>query len=157
MRKDIGKWDCSTNCITGKDPWNILSTDFEPGRINGKEPYSIKTIQVDADQCGPVSNDATAAARTAIQQMKRIPPIRNVIFNPPATIVLWDDGTKTVVKCHDGEFSEEFGFAMAVMRKLYGTRSGFLAQIRNAYRPYLTAKGKRKASDEPSKDQDLTL
>ena len=29
--------------------------------------------------------------------------IKNVIFNPPATIVFWKDGTKTIVKCgeHD--------------------------------------------------------
>lgn len=26
-------------------------------------------------------------------------PIKKVIFNDPATIVLWNDGTKTVVKC----------------------------------------------------------
>ena len=25
--------------------------------------------------------------------------IKNVIFNPPATVVYWSDGTKTVVKC----------------------------------------------------------
>ena len=27
------------------------------------------------------------------------PEIKNVIFNDPATIVFWTDGTKTVVKC----------------------------------------------------------
>lgn len=33
--------------------------------------------------------------------------IDKVIFNPPATIVFWKDGTKTVVKCKEGEeFSE---------------------------------------------------
>ena len=30
-----------------------------------------------------------------------IPDIRKVIFNPPATIVLWADGTKTVVKAQE--------------------------------------------------------
>lgn len=36
--------------------------------------------------------------------------IDRVIFNPPATIVLWDDGTKTVVKCsEDDEWDEEKG------------------------------------------------
>lgn len=33
--------------------------------------------------------------------------IDKVLFNPPATIVFWLDGTKTVVKCKEGEeFSE---------------------------------------------------
>lgn len=36
-----------------------------------------------------------------------LPEIKKVIFNPPATIVFWLDGTKTVVKCKEGEeFSE---------------------------------------------------
>lgn len=40
--------------------------------------------------------------------------IRKVIFNNPATIVLWSDGTKTVVKCGpDDIFDKEKGLAMA--------------------------------------------
>ena len=48
----------------------------------------------------------------------RIPEIKNVIFNDPATIVFWKDGTKTVVKCQDGdEFDPEKGLAMAIAKK----------------------------------------
>lgn len=44
--------------------------------------------------------------------------ITKVIFNPPATIVFWSDNTKTVVKCcHDENFDEEKGIAMAVVKK----------------------------------------
>lgn len=47
--------------------------------------------------------------------------IEKVIFNDPATIVLWSDGTKTVVKCRDGEiFDKHTGFAMCVVKKIYG-------------------------------------
>lgn len=47
--------------------------------------------------------------------------IEKVIFNPPATIVLWLDGTKTIVKCKDGEeFSEWDGIALCLAKKLYG-------------------------------------
>ena len=47
--------------------------------------------------------------------------IEKVIFNPPATIVLWLDGTKTIVKCKDGEeFSEWAGIALCLAKKLYG-------------------------------------
>lgn len=74
---------------------------------------------------------------------------KNVIFNPPATIVEWSDGTKTVVKCHDDEFSEEFGYAMAVMRKIYGSRKEFMAQFKNAYRPYLKPKKSKKTKSKP--------
>lgn len=65
-----------------------------------------------------------------------------VIFNPPATVVYWKDGTKTVVRCKNDEFSEEFGFAMACVRKLYGNHSKFLAQFKDAQRPYLNKRDK---------------
>lgn len=52
--------------------------------------------------------------------------IRKVIFNNPATIVLWSDGTKTVVKCGpDDIFDEEKGLAMAIVKKMAGNDSRF--------------------------------
>ena len=46
--------------------------------------------------------------------------IKKVIFNDPATIVFWNDGSKTVVKCQEGDiFDPEKGLAMAIsMKKL---------------------------------------
>lgn len=49
------------------------------------------------------------------------PEIKKVIFNNPATIVFWSDGTKTVVKCENEEFDQEKGIAMAVAKKFLGT------------------------------------
>lgn len=47
--------------------------------------------------------------------------IKEVIFNEPATIVIWKDGTKTVVKCKEGEeFIKESGLALCVMKKCFG-------------------------------------
>lgn len=44
-------------------------------------------------------------------------PIKKVIFNDPATIVFWEDGTKTIVKCQEGvTFDPEKGLAMAISR-----------------------------------------
>lgn len=41
------------------------------------------------------------------------------MFNDPATIVFWKDGTKTVTKCHAGDtFNKETGLAMCIIRKL---------------------------------------
>lgn len=52
--------------------------------------------------------------------------IKNVIFNDPATIVLWADGTKTVVKCQEGdEYSEEVGLALCFAKKALGNKSNF--------------------------------
>lgn len=41
-----------------------------------------------------------------------------VIYNDPATVVIWPDGTKTVVKAHDGDlYDMRFGLLMALLRK----------------------------------------
>lgn len=46
--------------------------------------------------------------------------IKKVIFNPPATIIFWKDGSKTVVKCNGEAFDPEKGMAMAISRKVLG-------------------------------------
>jgi hypothetical protein len=46
---------------------------------------------------------------------------KKVIFHDPATIVLWDDGTKTVVKCSEGDaYDPEKGFMLCYFKKLLG-------------------------------------
>ena len=60
-----------------------------------------------------------------------IPEIKNVIFNDPATIVFWEDGTKTVVKCQDGdEFDPEKGLAMAIAKKAYGNKGSYCNKLK---------------------------
>lgn len=46
--------------------------------------------------------------------------IKKVIFNDPATIVFWSDGSKTVVKCGENDtFDPEKGLAMAISKKFF--------------------------------------
>lgn len=57
---------------------------------------------------------------------KPIPTIKDVIFNPPATIIIWEDHTKTVVKCGEGDiYDPEKGMAMAISRKALGDRGSY--------------------------------
>ena len=51
--------------------------------------------------------------------------IENVIFNDPATIVFWKDGTKTVVKATNEEFDPEKGLAMAIAKKALGNKHDY--------------------------------
>lgn len=47
--------------------------------------------------------------------------IKSVRFDGPATIVFWEDGTKTVVKCTEKDlFNKETGIAMATLKKIFG-------------------------------------
>ena len=55
------------------------------------------------------------------KKKKVLSNIKKVIFSNPATIVLWNDGTKTVVKCGENEtFDEEKGLAMAIAKRALG-------------------------------------
>lgn len=56
--------------------------------------------------------------------------IKNVIFNPPATIVFWEDGTKTVVKCQNEIFDPEKGLAMAFMKNALGNKSNYFNTVK---------------------------
>lgn len=52
--------------------------------------------------------------------------IENVIFNDPATIVFWKDGTKTVVHAQNGEpYDKEKGLAMAISKKAFGNKRDY--------------------------------
>ena len=52
--------------------------------------------------------------------------ITKVIFNDPATIVLWKDGTKTVVKCQKGDtYDPEKGLAFCIIKKIFGNKGKF--------------------------------
>ena len=54
--------------------------------------------------------------------------IEKVIFNNPATIVLWNDGTKTVVKAQEGDgWDMEKGLAMCIAKKTLGLKKFYKA------------------------------
>lgn len=56
--------------------------------------------------------------------------ISRVIFNNPATIILWADGTKTVAKASKGDaFDPEKGFAVACAKKLLGNGEAFRTEL----------------------------
>lgn len=46
--------------------------------------------------------------------------IKKVIFNYPAIIVFWKDGTKTVVKSNNEPYDKEKGLAMAFIKRMLG-------------------------------------
>lgn len=90
----------------------VYSSDYFLGRVKEISEYldGRQTIIVDLSEMG---------------NRLKLPTIKKVIFNPPATIVLWSDGTKTVVKCQNEAFDREKGLAMAVAKKALGNKSNF--------------------------------
>lgn len=59
--------------------------------------------------------------------------IRNVIYSDAATIVFWNDGTKTVVHCQEGDsWDDEKGVLECIAKKFFGNRGDFNNEIRKA-------------------------
>lgn len=59
---------------------------------------------------------------------ERVDPfdIEKVIFNDPATIVFWADGTKTVVKCGEEDIYDcQTGLLMCIAKKAFGNTGKF--------------------------------
>lgn len=91
---DVAKYSQNDIYITGQAAKDILNSIYGIHSKTLKEEIQMKTK----------SNSACN-------------PIKKVIFNDPATIVFWKDGTKTIVKRQEGaEFDPEKGLAMAICR-----------------------------------------
>ena len=65
------------------------------------------------------------------------PLVEKVIFNNPATIVIWADGTKTVVKCQKNKngkyekYDKEKGLALCYMKKALGNKYDYYSVVKN--------------------------
>lgn len=87
--------------------------------------YGVEGISTRNVATGTIDNASVSTSSTrkvAYNSMWKRTKIKNVIFNDPATIVFWSDGTKTVVKCGENDiYDPEKGLAMAVAKKYLGT------------------------------------
>lgn len=56
---------------------------------------------------------------------------KQVIYNPPATIAIWPDGSKTVVKCDELDtYDPKLGLALCYMKKMMGSSRAFNDALR---------------------------
>lgn len=63
----------------------------------------------------------------------KMPVVKNCYFSDDRTIVLWDDGTKTVVQCQPGDqFDPEKGILAAIAKRAYGNTGKFNDVMRTA-------------------------
>ena len=84
--------------------------------------YGEEGISTRNAATGDINNASISTRKVEYNAMWKRTKIKNVIFNDPATIVFWSDGTKTVVKCGENDiYDPEKGLAMAVAKKYLGT------------------------------------
>ena len=88
-------------------------------------PSKTRMIQIDKENYILVSEDTSFEAMRNYIRKKKKQRIERVIFNDPATIVFWKDGTKTVVKATNEPFDKEKGLAMAISKKYFGNNGNY--------------------------------
>ena len=60
-----------------------------------------------------------------VERRENTMTIKKVYFNDPVTVVLWEDGTKTIVKCDGEKYDPEKGLAMAIAKKALGNKGNY--------------------------------
>lgn len=95
----------------------VASCSIDMGGPFDRTEYEIRMFPSLTIASGSVPNSSRNCKNKSMKAQK-------VIFNPPATIVLWEDKTKTVVKCdQDDTFDEMKGLALCYMKKALGNTS----------------------------------
>lgn len=113
---------------------NMIET-LQKFEEKGKEKTNMPDLKVTIDAknighavCRVPKNGCSSVVETA----KRLPPDpvppkftpKRILYNDPATIIFWQDGTKTVVKRSPNEkFNKYNAFCAALAKKMYGCNS----------------------------------
>lgn len=125
---------------------------FSPNSISA-EPEIERTallflpcgyVEIHWDECRYISQTVQSvikfisAKHGEFQNRDRaVPAIEKVIFNDPATIIFWKDGTKTVVKCGEKDiYDAEKGMAMAIAKKALGNKGNYCNEFKKWVEPY---------------------
>ena len=77
----------------------------------------------------------TIEAAKMYWEKSNLPKIKKIIFNDPATIIIWTDKSKTVVKCMEGDtWDPEKGFMAAYLTKILGQKR-FHSELKKYVKP----------------------
>ena len=128
MDKELDKLGCSI-CYKTDTAINKTDVDIYHSTL-GPKHYLVEWDKVRSltEAAVPILSDVKMQLN--LNYMPNL-AIKDVIFNPPATIVFWMDGTKTVVK-DQGEvfYDPEKGMAMAVTKKVFGNQGNYYNQFK---------------------------
>ena len=106
-----------------------LFAKFYSGIRKEREKMAIKGMKADYMYIDEVLGYAASHYRSFIRWC--VPNIKDVIFNNPATIVIWEDGEKTVVKCQEGDiYDPEKGLAMAITKRALGNKGNYCEELK---------------------------
>lgn len=95
---------------------------------NSVDEDAIPFCDMDCENCDLADEEEEAESEAddcdECPPLWGVPDIDRIIFSPPATVIFWDDGEKTVVKCAEGQQYDRYnGFCAAVCKRLFGSSS----------------------------------
>lgn len=122
---ELGRCNISNDGLTLSYPYINVA-----GRRNGKTHTLEKIIE------------------DGFEKLSKMYSISDVIFNDPATIVIWGDGSKTVVKAENEAFDPEKGLAMAISKKMFGNKYDYYEVFKKYVGKYEKKKHKKTTERE---------
>lgn len=100
-----------------------IITEIDVGGIYTKQPYEMDIV--DVEYTAKIYN-ILDAIEWDTGMRKIVPKIKKVVFNPPVTVVIFEDDSKEIVRTDRYDnYSPDIGVAMALMKKMFGSRSSF--------------------------------
>lgn len=141
----------STSGTCTASAWSAWNPDppIQTLTVSTTDLENLGVIAYDGPRCKnyepPKESAEEKKAREELERSIRKYTPKKIVYNDPATVVFWQDGTKTVVKCAETEiFSEYYGFLAALAKKIFGTNSEICRVIRKN-----TQKPKEEKKPEP--------
>lgn len=124
----------------------------------GVDPFMCSASMGTEGICNYVTDCSSEVKNWNIEEIKqmikeeeemKVITLDHVIFDGPATIVFWSDGTKTIVKCMDGDaYAYDVGIAMATLKKIFGDQYGaYRHDVRNAIKEAEARKMRREKKE----------
>ena len=127
LYRSVLKGGNRTFLTSANKTWEIDVVDYKVET----NPFAPARIKMDAFVKPPRFGTPTVSSKPLLRDGWAYLAIKDVIFNPPATIVLWKDGTKTVVRCGENDtYSKEHGLAMAICKKALGNKGNYNNQFK---------------------------
>ena len=138
--------DISNDNFDSNDPITYITIRKPHSPINPHKRYYIRWREAESltDAATSIFSDAMVFFGLTSTSNAYSLDIKDVIFNNPATIVLWSDGTKSVVKCQErDEYSREVGLALCIAKKALGNKGNF----NNVFRKWIRNEDVRSNSE----------
>lgn len=141
--------NCSHNglCILRIKNWWL---DKNYRSYPGYSVFNVKIESLDAD----CVNDFVFEYNKPVKE--KLPKPEKIIFHGPATIAIWPDGSKTVVKCQNGDdYDAEKAIALVYLKKMYGTNKSKSNYLDNLIKDVEIVDQKAKSIDTDSYTSDI--